>query len=190
MDLSNSVFSDDYFFIVGISTLLTSELIDENYYIVDVETTNLLQVKEHFFADRKIIAFISNDLDYYALKHLRSITFVDKRSRLNEILSCLFVNDSRYIYRVKYTLSMRESEVLSCMQKGLDANEIGKQLGMTVKTFYAHRRSLVFKLQVGNRISLYRTIARVESYKQDTCEHSISLIRQYHSSDKYFTGGN
>lgn len=48
MDLSNSVFSDDYFFIVGISTLLTSELIDENYYIVDVETTNLLQVKEHF----------------------------------------------------------------------------------------------------------------------------------------------
>lgn len=87
MDLSNSVFSDDYFFIVGISTLLTSELIDENYYIVDVETTNLLQVKEHFFADRKIIAFISNDLDYYALKHLRSITFVDKRSRLNEILS-------------------------------------------------------------------------------------------------------
>ncbi|CDZ85798.1 hypothetical protein BN1086_04023 [Citrobacter koseri] len=49
MDLSNSVFSDDYFFIVGISTLLTSELIDENYYIVDVETTNLLQVKEHFF---------------------------------------------------------------------------------------------------------------------------------------------
>lgn len=41
-------FSDDYFFIVGISTLLTSELIDENYYIVDVETTNLLRLKSIF----------------------------------------------------------------------------------------------------------------------------------------------
>ncbi|SUX95391.1 Uncharacterised protein [Citrobacter koseri] len=55
MDLSNSVFSDDYFFIVGISTLLTSELIDENYYIVDVETTNLLQVKEHFLQTGRLL---------------------------------------------------------------------------------------------------------------------------------------
>ncbi|MBU9833562.1 helix-turn-helix transcriptional regulator (plasmid) [Rahnella aquatilis] len=164
MDMSSSVFSDDYFFIVGISTLLTSELIDKNYYIVDVEAANFQQVKKYFFADRKVIAFISNDLDYYALKHLPGITFVDKRSRINEILSCLLANDSRYIYRVKCPLSVRESEVLSCMQKELDVNEIGKKLGMKVKTVYSHRRRLASKLQVGNRITLYRNIIRANLY--------------------------
>ncbi|ELW1648481.1 MULTISPECIES: helix-turn-helix transcriptional regulator [Enterobacter] len=174
MDLSNSVFSDDYFFIVGISALLTPELIDENYYIVDVESTSLEKIKEYLFSDRKIIAFITSDLDYYALKDLQDIVFIDRRSQLNAILSCLFVNNSRYSYRVKYALSLRESEVLSCMQEGLNADEIGKRLGMTVKTFYAHRRSLVFKLQAGNRISLYRNIARVENYKSETCETDLS----------------
>ncbi|ADO47334.1 helix-turn-helix transcriptional regulator [[Enterobacter] lignolyticus] len=173
MDLSDSIFSDDYFFIVGISALLTSELIDENYYIVDVEATNLLQIKRHLFPGRKIIAFITNDLDYYALKHIQNIMFVDKRRRLNEILSCLFVKDSRFRYRVRYTLSLRENEVLSCMQKGLDASEIGKCLGITVKTFYTHRRSLIFKLQAENRISLYRNIARAERYKRNTCEYNL-----------------
>ncbi|WP_244665175.1 LuxR C-terminal-related transcriptional regulator [Candidatus Symbiopectobacterium sp. 'North America'] len=52
------------------------------------------------------------------------------------------------------------------MQKGLDANEIGQRLGMTVKTFYTHRRSLILKLQLGNRISLYRNLARVRIYKK------------------------
>jgi len=41
MDLSDAIFSDDYFFIVGICALLTPELIDENYYIIDIETINL-----------------------------------------------------------------------------------------------------------------------------------------------------
>lgn len=174
MDLSDSIFSNDYFFIVGISALLTPELIDENYYIVDVEATNFAQIKEFLFTGRKVIAFITNDLDYYALRHIDNITFIDKRCRLNEVLSCLFVNDSQYKYRVKYTLSLREREVLSCMQKGLDTNEIGKQLGMTVKTIYAHRRNLISKLQIGNRISLYSNIARVEIYRRNVCERNLS----------------
>ncbi|MET6679122.1 helix-turn-helix domain-containing protein [Citrobacter amalonaticus] len=173
MKLSDSVFSDDYFFIVGISALLTPELIDENYYIVDIDESILQRSTEYFPPGRKIIAFITNDLDYYALCHLRDIIFIDKRRRINEILSCLFVNDSRYAYRVKYTLSFREREVLDCMQKGMEANEIGKLLGMSMKTFYAHRRSLIFKLQLGNRVSLYRNIARVRMCKP--CVHESDL---------------
>lgn len=174
MDLSDSIFSDDHFFIVGMSALLTPELIDENYYIVDVEATNLTRIKKYFSTSRRVIAFIKNDLDYYALKNIHNIIFIDKRCQLKEILSCLFVNDSRYKYRVKYRLSSRESEVLACMQKGLDANETVKQLGMATKTFYAHQRSLIFKLQLGNRISLYRNIARVEFYKKNHCEFKSS----------------
>lgn len=170
MDLSAAVFSDDYFFSAGISALLTPELIDENYYIVDIETTNLTLLKERFLTDRKVIAFITNDLDYYALRHLKNIISIDKCWRLNEILSCLFVNESRYTYRVKYSLSERESEILKCMQKGLNVREIGETLGIIVKTFYAHRRSLIFKLQLTNRISLYRNIARTGAYSRNNCE--------------------
>lgn len=170
MVLSDSVFSDDYYFIIGISVLLTPELIDENYYIVDVETINLSQIKKKFLPDRKIIAFISNDLDYYALRHMKNTLFIDKRCQLSEVLSCLLVNNSRYTYRVKYTLTLRESEILWCLQKGFDANETSARLNITIKTFYAHRRSLINKLQLDNRISLYRNIARIEFLKKISCE--------------------
>ncbi|EOH6069728.1 TPA: helix-turn-helix transcriptional regulator [Klebsiella michiganensis] len=172
MDLSDAIFSDDYFFIVGICALLTPELIDESYYIIDIETINLSEVRKHIFPGRKVIAFITNDLDYYALMHLPDFIFIDKKCRLNEIPSCLLVKNSRYNYRVKYSLSRREKEVLSCMQKGLDAKEIGIELGMTMKTFYTHRRSLIFKLQQNNRVSLYQNIVRSESYKLSTCEYN------------------
>lgn len=78
MDLSDAIFSDDYFFIVGICALLTPELIDENYYIIDIETINLSEVRKHIFPGRKVIAFITNDLDYYALMHLPDFIFIDK----------------------------------------------------------------------------------------------------------------
>ncbi|MFA1282615.1 hypothetical protein ACDI96_07910 [Citrobacter telavivensis] len=55
----------------------------------------------------------------------------------------------------------------------MDANEIGELLGMSMKTFYAHRRSLIFKLQLGNRVSLYRNIARIRMCKQ--CTHESGL---------------
>ncbi|AIE71823.1 MULTISPECIES: helix-turn-helix transcriptional regulator [Klebsiella] len=171
MNLSDSVFSDDYFFIVGISALLTPGLIDENYSIIDIETTSLSEVRKHIFPGRKVIVFITNDLDYYALKHMADFVFIDKKCRLNEILSGLLVKNSQYNYRVKYSLSRREKEVLSCMQKGLDVKEISRQLGMTMKTFYTHRRSLIFKLQQGNRISLYQNIVRSELYKQSVYEY-------------------
>nr|WP_318382405.1 helix-turn-helix transcriptional regulator [uncultured Enterobacter sp.] len=165
MDLSHSVFSDDYYFVVGISALLTPELIDENYYIVDVEATDYLQSKHRLLTDRKIIAFISNDLDFYALQHLGNVTFIDRRSRQNEVLSCLLVDNSRFVYHVKYRLSAREREVLLCLREGLSAGEISQRLGMKIKTFYAHRRNLVNKLRVNNRIALQSNIARSESYK-------------------------
>lgn len=171
MDLSGSIFSDDYFFIVGMSELLTPELIDENYCIIDIETICMSEVRKNITPGKKVIIFISNVLDYYALKHMSDFVFIDKKCRLNEILSCLLVKSSQYNYRMKYSLSQREEEVLYCMQKGLDVKEISQRLGMTRKTFYAHRRSLIFKLQQGNRVVLYQNIARTELYTQNTHEY-------------------
>lgn len=172
MNLSDSVISSDYFFITGINALLTSKLIDESYYIVDVETASLAQIKNCFGSSKKVIAFITNDLDYYALRGMQNVIIIDKCSQLNGILLSLFVNDSRYAYQVKYQLTTREREVLLCMQKGLHMNRILEHLGITAKTFYSHRRSLMFKLQAGNRISLFRNIKRVEAYKQNIYKYS------------------
>ncbi|HDC4393628.1 TPA: helix-turn-helix transcriptional regulator [Enterobacter cloacae] len=161
MNLSDSVYSDNYFFIVGISALLTPELIEENYYIVDVECSSLQRIAKYLIEERKVIAFISNDLDYYALRHWKNITFIDKRYSLKEILSCIFVNDSIKKYKVQYQLSSREKEVLKCLLKGMTTVEICSYLKVTVKTFYSHRRNLISKLRIGNRVSLYNNIARI-----------------------------
>lgn len=171
MGLSGSIFSDDYFFIVGMSELLTQELIDENYCIIDIETICISEVRKNITPGKKVIIFISNVLDYYALKHMSDFVFIDKKCRLNEILSCLLVKSSQYNYRMKYSLSQREEEVLYFIQKGLDVNDISQRLGMTRKTFYAHRRNLIFKLQQGNRVVLYQNIARTELYTQSTHEY-------------------
>lgn len=160
MDLSNSVISDDYFFILGLSALLSRELIDENYYIVDLETTNHLQASPCLFQDRKIFAFISSGLDYYTHCHLENVTFIHRRTPVKEVLSCLLVDNARFNYRVSHPLSGREKEVLLGMQNGLSTHEIGERLGMNMKTFYAHRTRLINKLQVENRIALYKSIAR------------------------------
>lgn len=160
MNLSESVISDDHFFICGFSALLSRELIDESFYIVDVDKTNCLLITPEFFQVKKVFAFISNDLDYYALRHLKNVTFINRRSEINEILSCILVDHSRFNYRVTNKLSVRELQVLSCMQEGLETHEIGTRLAIHTKTFYAHRTRLIKKLQIGNRIWLYKNIAR------------------------------
>lgn len=155
MHLSKSVFSDNYFFIVGVCALLTPELIDEYYYIVDAEYSHHNEINFTPDDNKRLIAFISNDLDYYALKDMGDISFIDKRSKTSEILSFMIVNDSRYKYRIKHHLSSRECEILNCMQEGMAVPEIIEKLGVKMKTFYAHRRNIMLKLKIDNRISLY-----------------------------------
>ncbi|MEG2265942.1 MAG: helix-turn-helix transcriptional regulator [Acinetobacter sp.] len=158
MNLSDSIDSDDYFFAVGISHLLTPDLINDCYYIVDWMTKNIKYTQGGASVEKKIVVFISSDLDYYSFNHTENVVFIDRRCRLNEVLSCLLANNPRYGYRVKYELSSREKEVLVCLQEGLSVSEISQQLQITIKTLYTHQRNLIKKLQVGNRISLYKNI--------------------------------
>jgi DNA-binding CsgD family transcriptional regulator len=160
MDLTNSVFSDDYFFKFGFETLLAQAPVEENYHIIDVETMDYSQVTESVCLGKTVFAFIVNDIDYYALQHLENVTLIDRRSTIKEVLSCLLLKSSRCNYQVKYKLSVRENEVLTCMQQGLDTPEISQRLGMNMKTFYAHRTRMISKLQIGNRITLYKNIAK------------------------------
>ncbi|MFC0226890.1 helix-turn-helix transcriptional regulator [Serratia aquatilis] len=167
MHLSKSVFSDNYFFIVGVCALLTPELIDDYYYIIDVDNSNYNGIDFSADENKRVIAFISNDLDYYALKDMGNISFMDKRSDISEILSFMIVNDSRYKYRVKHHLSSRECEILSCMQEGMTVPDIVDKLGVKMKTFYAHRRNIMLKLKIDNRISLYSKMFSSERNRKE-----------------------
>ncbi len=167
MHSSKSVLSDNYFFVVGTYALLTPELIDEYYYIIDIDAVNFSDIDFKLVGKKRVIAFISNDFDYYSLKSLKNISFLDKRSKLNEILSFMMVNNSQHNYQIKYQLSNREHEILSCMQQGMTTPAIAEKLGLKMKTFYTHRRNIMLKLRIGNRISLYRKIVIRESKKQE-----------------------
>ncbi|WP_220266403.1 helix-turn-helix transcriptional regulator [Enterobacter sp. Colony194] len=163
MRLSHSIISNDHFFKVGICALLSPELIDDNFILVDMDTVLAAKVKKLDTRGKQLVAFISNDIDYYVLQSVGNVLFIDRKCKVNEILSFLVANDMRYHYQIKFALSQREYQILDYMHKGYSAEEIAALMGLKIKTFYAHRRNMVLKLRVGNRISLYRNIARLES---------------------------
>lgn len=160
MSSLHTVLSEDYYFTLGLKKLFSSHLFGGDYLIVDVETTSRSQVEQCLFQNKKVFAFISNDFDYYALCHLENVVFIDRRSEISEVLSCLSINHAHFNYCVKSKLSERENDVLTCLQEGLDTREIGVRLGVNIKTIYASRARLMNKMQVGNRIYLYRNIVR------------------------------
>lgn len=165
MDCSDYILSDNYYFKFGISTLLTTALINNGLYVIDCDKSDIIYVMRSLdLSERHIIAFISNDIEYYifsALNDHASIKFIDKKSKVSQILSCVFLKASPYEYRVKYILSKRELELLLCMQKGYSVEEISKKLDVKIKAIYTHRRNLVNKLRLRNRIALYHKISSV-----------------------------
>lgn len=155
MQLSPFVYSNDNYFSISINALLTPDLISKRYDILDLENTSYQKIKPLLRPGKKTVAFISQDLDYYSLRHLEDILFIDKRSNPGAVLSYLVAGDKSFAYQVKNRLSKRENEVLSYIQRGLSAWEIGKSLDINIKTFYAHQRNLINKLNIENRIFLY-----------------------------------
>lgn len=162
MRLSPFIFSKDNYFSIGINALLTPELIDECYDILDLETTSYQQINHLLRPRKKIVVFISDDIDYYSLRHVNNVMFIDKRSKPSAVFSYLAAEDSSFAYQVRNKLSKRENEVLSYIQRGLSASEIGKRLGINIKTVYSHRRNLIGKLHIENKIHLYSNTARIE----------------------------
>lgn len=165
IDLSDIIFSADSYFKCGLSPLLSGAFMNQGYCVVDVETTNYQQVTDCLFVGGKVLAFISNDMDYHALKHLDNVTLIDRHSPIKEVLSCLRTGDSHCHYHVKFKLSGRENIILGYMQRGVSSEEISRRLGMSMKTFYAYRTRIMNKMQITNRIFLYTSIARNQATK-------------------------
>ncbi|MBC6555499.1 helix-turn-helix transcriptional regulator [Citrobacter braakii] len=163
MDLSDFVISENWFFKLGINILLTKELIDSYYYIVDLDTVDYKDIYNYPTIERKTIAFVSNDIDYYTVrKRNQDIHFVDGRESINEIMKDFFSSQFASSYIADHKLSSREIDVLYCLREGLSTSEIVSELGIKEKTFYTYRRYIMLKLKINNRLLFYKYLKRYD----------------------------
>lgn len=161
MDLSEFIISENWFFKLGINNLLTKELIDSYYYIVDLDTVNHKDIYNYPAIERKTIAFVSNDIDYYTVKKRNQhIHFIDKRTCISEIMKDFYSSQFTSSYIAGNKLSSREVDVLSCLREGLSPSEVVSELGIKEKTFYTYRRYIMLKLKLNNRLFFYKNLKK------------------------------
>jgi len=163
MSINNSIISEDCFFRLFFMHLFEADIIPVECCILDVETSDYSQIKKISLSAKKVFAFISNDIDYYALKHFSNIIFIDRRVQLNEVLACIISNNGKFNYRINKKLTIREYGVMLCLLRGYNVYDSSLLLNITIKAFYASRSRLIKKFDFVDRNKLYSTIARYKN---------------------------
>ncbi|WP_075182343.1 helix-turn-helix transcriptional regulator [Pantoea sp. 1.19] len=159
MNISESFYSDDHFFVLGLCALLGRELIDAHFIIVDLDSTSAVHhISPSFLtlSGKEIVAFASSDAAYYKAEMFGSMTVLDKNSTLQDLLDFFMFKRAQSMYKTRRKLTPREKEVLSLMTCGKKSKEMASALGINNKTFYTHRKSLMIKLQCRNMRALQR----------------------------------
>lgn len=156
MNLSNSIISDDVFFSHGLTKLLGRDFIDEFFLIIDFDSYRMDRLQEIVNTKKTLVAFLSRDSSFYKLGLLENIKLLDKKSSTKEILNYFITNKVQRNYHVKFKLSRRERQMLHMFFNGEGVSFIAEELGLSVKTIYAHRRNMMNKLGCKNRIDLYK----------------------------------
>lgn len=75
------------------------------------------------------------------------------------------------------SLTSRELDVLTCIQKGLSNSEIAKKLCVTVSTVKAHISSLLQKFHAKNRIELLLMLLGEKDINNKFIEKQILKIK-------------
>lgn len=156
--------SNDSYLKLGLSFLLTPEFIEnKKIQIVDMDTVNVLDVKDIFLEYEELIFLASNDIDYYIASsffRFAKIKIIDRKCFSNGFLSYIIAGNEKYAYKVKFRLSEIELNLLFYFLSGLSKAEIMEKLNISMKTFYTRRQNLIRKLQFKNRIVLYYYILK------------------------------
>jgi Response regulator containing a CheY-like receiver domain and an HTH DNA-binding domain len=152
MNVSSSVLSDDPFFIQGLYSLLSKELVDDSFIVLDLDGFSYEGAIDLTSCNREIVAFASNDLAFYKAEQFGSFTVLDKKSSLKSILDYFLFKRSSGAYHIKRNLTQREKQMLGLIRDGVSSQEIALQLGIKHKTLYTYRRNLMIKLGCENRI--------------------------------------
>lgn len=158
MKNSNSVFSEDNFFICGLYALLGRDFIDNFFTVVDFDYQDknvlFIPLPEH----KDSVTFVSNDFAFYKAERCGIHYALDKKSSIRDILSFFLFKRNSGNYQARQKLSPREKEVLELISEGASFQEMVEKLGINSKTLYTHRRNLVMKLGCDNRVSLLNLV--------------------------------
>lgn len=158
MTVSNSVFSDDAFFVYGLCGLLSREFLNDFFIVFDLDCQyadeDLVPISE----DKEVVAFVSNDVAFYQAEKFCLPHVLDKKSSVQDILDFFLLKRDSGAYHTKRALTQREKEILTLMSGGAKHQEIADKLGINYKTFYTHRRNLMLKLGGDNRICLQNLV--------------------------------
>lgn len=158
MNLNNPVISNDSFFSLGLKNLLSNELVNDFFTIIDLDNLSDCDMKNITNRDKEVIAFASNDFSSLYAHKFTKVPVLDKRCSLKDILSYFMMKDEKGIYHSNTNLTKRETEIVTLLRKGLNHDEIAKKLNISNKTIYCHKRNLMKKLGCENRINFQKML--------------------------------
>jgi len=158
MSIKESVHSNDNFFIYGLQNLLSKELVNDFFTIIDLDDRSSNDAQDMINRDKEIIAFASNDLASLYANEFGKMPVLDKRCSIKDILSYFMLKDEKGIYRSTINLTKREKEITNLLRAGFSQDEISEKLNISNKTMYCHRRNIMKKLDCSNRIYLQKLL--------------------------------
>ena len=89
--------------------------------------------------------------------HLSYRLYRDRQLRLYEPHKYTIVEATR-----EFGLTGREEMVLQCIMEGKDKEEICEELSISINTFKKHSLNIYRKLQVNNRVQLFKKVLERE----------------------------
>lgn len=158
MNASTSILSNDPFFIWGLNSLLSKELVEDFFIVLDLDSYPFEETIGLLSDNKEIVAFASNDLAFYKADQFDSLTVLDKKGSLRNILEFFLFKRRTVFYKVKRKLTPREKQMLNLIREGLSNEDMAERLGVKHKTLYTYRRNIMLKLGCENRILLQNLI--------------------------------
>lgn len=158
MTVSNSVISDDAFFVYGLCGLLSREFLNDFFIVIDLDCQYAGADSIPVSQDKELVAFVSSDVAFYKAQQFGMPNVLDKKSSVQDLLDFFLLKRDSGAYHTKRNLTQREKEILALMSVGATHQEMTEKLGINYKTFYTHRRNLMLKLGCDNRICLQNLV--------------------------------
>lgn len=175
MFLHQSIYSDNYFFSIGLLSLVSNERLNGNYFYVDTDSIAYGAVLNRAKDVKRIIVVASTDIDFYASTLFSNGIVLNKKHVAINMFKDLNSDHPSCLYRSRTKLSDKQRILLWHLLLGFTTPYIIAVMGGNTKMFLNQRYALMRKLNIRNKSILYNEIFR------------IGLSRKIHLDEKQIT---
>lgn len=163
------IYSDNIFFITGVKTLIAEVFYDKKYVIHVYPERKCLDINpdsEQLWEQMFVFTDIRNSLFSLFMVLRFGDKLVSGYGNVDDVRQMLLSDKNRKIFSTPAfpygSLSLREREVFCCMKLRMTDNEIAGKLSLSKKTISGHRRNILSKLGIKNKIKLYKFLMETE----------------------------